>query len=66
MSPVLVAFIVALACGLVGSVIGGAAGGLLVGRQALGNELAALMGSFYGPLAGGTGVALGLLALVFG
>ena len=37
---------------LVASVAGGAAGGILTGGKALGNELAALMGGFYGLCAG--------------
>lgn len=53
----------ALIVGVMASILGGALGGIAVGGKALGNELAALMGGFYGPLAGGTGVALALLAL---
>jgi hypothetical protein len=45
------------------SIIGGALGGVAVGGKALGNELAALMGGFYGPLAGVPGVLLGLIVL---
>jgi hypothetical protein len=59
----LVDTVIALAIGIVASVAGGALGGILVGGKALGNELAAMMGSFYGPLAGSGGVALALLAL---
>jgi hypothetical protein len=54
-----------LLCGLVASVVGGAAGGVMVGGKALGNKLACLMGGVFGPLAGVTGVAIGLLALMF-
>ena len=53
----------ALALGLAASIAGGALGGIAVGGKALGNELAALMGGFYGPLAGGTGVLIGLIVL---
>ena len=41
-----------LAVGGAASLIGGALGGVAIGGKALGNELAALMGGFYGPLAG--------------
>jgi hypothetical protein len=53
----------ALAVGIAASIAGGVLGGIAVGGKAIGNELAALMGSFYGPLAGGTGVLLGLIVL---
>jgi hypothetical protein len=45
------------------SIVGGALGGIAVGGKAIGNELAAMMGGFYGPLAGFTGIALGLIVL---
>ena len=54
---------VALIVGAMASIIGGALGGIAVGGKALGNELAALMGSFYGPLAGAAGVLIGLVVL---
>jgi hypothetical protein len=54
---------VALVVGAMASIIGGALGGIVVGGKALGNELAALMGGFYGPLAGVPGVFLGLIVL---
>ncbi|MBO0750992.1 MAG: hypothetical protein J2P53_02705 [Bradyrhizobiaceae bacterium] len=54
---------IALAVGIAASVAGGALGGVLVGGKALGIERAAMMGSFYGPLAGSGGIALALLAL---
>jgi len=54
---------VALIVGVMASIIGGALGGVAVGGKALGNELAALMGGFYGPLAGVPGVLLGLIVL---
>jgi hypothetical protein len=44
---------------------GGLAGGVLVGGEALGRQLAALMGGFYGNLAGFLGVLLGLVVLAF-
>jgi hypothetical protein len=55
--------VIALVAGIASSVAGGALGGILVGGKALGNELAAMMGGFYGPLAGSGGVALALVAL---
>ncbi len=53
----------ALVVGVAASLVGGAAGGVLIGGKALGNELAATMGGFFGPLAGVTGIAIGLIAL---
>jgi hypothetical protein len=53
----------ALSTGTAASIVGGALGGIAVGGKALGNELAAMMGGFYGPLAGFTGVALGLIVV---
>jgi hypothetical protein len=55
--------LLALVLGGLASIAGGAAGGVLVGRQALGTNLAAMLGAFYGPLAGGAGIVLGLLVL---
>ena len=43
--------------------IGGAIGGVMIGGEHLGNELAAMMGSFYGPIATLPGIALGLIIL---
>ncbi|ODR98207.1 hypothetical protein AUC69_09850 [Methyloceanibacter superfactus] len=54
---------VALIAGAAASLVGGAIGGVLVGGKALGNELAALMGGFYGPLAGVPGLVVGLIVL---
>jgi hypothetical protein len=54
---------VALIVGAAASIIGGALGGIMVGGKAIGNELAAMMGGFYGPLAGVAGIVLGLLVL---
>ena len=59
----LVDTVIALAIGIVASIAGGALGGILVGGKAIGNELAGMMGAFYGPLAGSGGIALALLAL---
>ena len=41
----------------------GAIGGIIVGGKHLGNELAAMMGAFFGPMATLPGVLLGLLVL---
>ena len=51
------------AIALVFGALGGAIGGILVGGKALGYELAALMGSFFGPIASVPGVLIGLLIL---
>lgn len=61
-SPLLMT-LAALALAFVASLAGGAVGGVYTGGKALGNELAAMMGSLYGPLAGVPGVALALLIL---
>jgi hypothetical protein len=55
----------AAACALVASFAGGVLGGLAVGRKALGDGLAAMMGAFFGPIGGFLGAlaALGALAL---
>jgi len=54
---------VALIVGTAASIVGGALGGIAVGGKAIGNELAAMMGGFYGPLAGVAGMVLGLIVL---
>jgi len=54
---------VALIVGTAASIVGGALGGIAVGGKAMGNELAAMMGGFYGPLAGLVGMVLGLIVL---
>jgi hypothetical protein len=54
---------VALIAGTAAALIGGAFGGVVVGGKALGNELAAMMGGFYGPLAGVPGLVVGLIVL---
>lgn len=61
MHPLL--FIVALIVGAVAALAGGALCGLKIGAEALGAELAAYMGGFYGLLAGSIGVVLGLIVL---
>ena len=50
---------------LIVGAIGGAIGGIIVGGEHIGKELAALMGSFYGPLASLPGVIIGLIILTF-
>jgi hypothetical protein len=54
---VALAFVLALAAG--------AAGGVKVGAEALGKELAALMGAFFGPTASLPAVLVGLAILYF-
>jgi len=53
----------ALFAGTAAALVGGAIGGVVVGGKALGNELAAMMGGFYGPLAGVPGLVVGLIVL---
>ena len=62
--PGLGQMLLAAAIALVASVAGGVLGGLKVGREALGTELAAMMGAFFGPIAGFAGALVGLLALL--
>lgn len=45
------------------ALIGGAASGLKLGAEALGRELAALMGAFFGPTAVLPAVVIGLVVL---
>ncbi len=52
-----------IALALVASLIGGAIGGMIVGGKHLGNELAAMMGGFYGPMAAVPGAILALIIL---
>jgi hypothetical protein len=52
-----------LLIGTAASIAGGALSGIFIGGKDLGPNLAALMGAFFGPLAGATGIALGLLVL---
>lgn len=55
--------VLAFIVGVTASILGGAIGGVLVGGRQIGNEIAAMMGSFYGPLAGIGGVLFGLVVL---
>ena len=52
-----------LLIGIAASLAGGALSGLAIGGRHLGPKLAAMMGAFFGPLAGVTGLATGLLAM---
>lgn len=56
---------IALFAGTLASFVGGAFGGVLTGGRALGLQLAAFMGSFYGVVTGAAGVALGLAVSAF-
>ena len=56
-----ISILVVLVVALIASVVGGALSGLYIGAKALGKELALTTGGFFGPLAGFTGVALGLV-----
>ena len=47
------------------ALIGGAASGLRIGADALGKELAAMMGAFFGPTAVLPAIVVGLLLLYF-
>jgi hypothetical protein len=55
--------LVILLIGTAASIVGGAISGVVIGGKALGAELAGLMGAFFGPLAGMTGIAAGLILL---
>lgn len=59
-------FLIAMIVGALASLAGGAVGGILVGGKHLGGQLAAIIGAFYGPLAGIPGVALGLVIVLLG
>ncbi|MEM1264173.1 MAG: hypothetical protein AAGH76_17370 [Pseudomonadota bacterium] len=61
----IVGSLLALAIAIVAGGIGGAIGGVIVGGKHMGNELAAMMGSFYGPVAAIPGVLLALVAFLF-
>lgn len=54
-----------IALALVASLIGGAIGGIVVGGKHLGNELAAMLGGFYGPMAAVPGAILAFIILSF-
>ena len=51
--------------GLVASIAGGAVGGILTGGKHLGNEVAGMMGAFYGPIGGFHGTLIALLLFYF-
>jgi hypothetical protein len=53
----------ALLIGATASLAGGALAGLAIGSRHLGPNLAAMTGTLFGPLAGVTGPAIGLLAM---
>lgn len=55
----------AFVVGFAASIVGGALGGIAIGGKSLGNQLAAMMGGFYGPLAGAPGLIIGLIVLSF-
>ncbi len=57
-------FILALVLGIAVSIGCGALSGLWIGKDALGAQLAALMGGLYGVMAGGIGVGIGLIVLL--
>ena len=57
--------IIWLLIALIAALAGGAVGGILVGGKHMGNELAAMMGAFFGPIAAIPGIVLGLVILVF-
>jgi hypothetical protein len=55
--------VLALIIGAAASLVAGALGGVAIGGKSLGNELAALMGGFFGPLAVIPGIVIGLIIL---
>jgi hypothetical protein len=55
--------VAALVVGLIASGVGGAGGGVFTGGKAIDNQLAAMMGSFYGPVGVVPGLIVGLIAL---
>lgn len=59
----LISFVWGALIALVVGVVGGAVGGVIVGGKHIGNELAAMMGAFYGPMATIPGILIGLLIL---
>ena len=48
---------------LIAGIVGGALGGIVVGGKHLGNELAAMLGGFYGPMAAIPGAIIALIVL---
>jgi hypothetical protein len=63
MSALYLLGMIALALAL--SLVGGALSGMKIGAEALGKELAAMMGAFFGPTAVLPAVLLGLAVLYF-
>ena len=59
----LVSSIIYIVIALLVSAIGGAIGGIIIGGKHLGNDLAAMMGSFYGPIAAVPGALIALIVL---
>ena len=57
--------VVFIAIAFIVSAVGGAIGGIVIGGKHLGNDLAAMMGSFYGPLGAVPGVLIALIILLF-
>ncbi len=57
--------LIAFAIALIGGAIGGAIGGIIVGGKHMGNDLAAMMGGFYGPIAAVPGVVIALIIFYF-
>ncbi len=53
----------AVVLALVAGMVGGAVGGIIVGGKHIGNDLAAMMGTFYGPLAALPGIVIALVVL---
>lgn len=51
----------ALAAGTIAAVVFGSISGLIIGKEALGAQLAAFMGGFYGMLSGVGATLLGLI-----
>jgi hypothetical protein len=43
----------------------GAVGGMIIGAEHMGKELAAMMGAFFGPIAAAPGVAVAAIVLAF-
>ncbi|MEO0423218.1 MAG: hypothetical protein AAF184_12825 [Pseudomonadota bacterium] len=57
--------LLAILLAFVAGVAGGVVGGVAVGGKHIGNDLAAMMGAFYGPLAALPGIAVALIVLTF-
>ena len=52
-----------IAIALAAAACGGAIGGILIAGKDIGNGVAAMLGAFYGPIAGLFGVGLGVVVL---